>query len=407
MSHADIVDISYLELDATEYIGELSQRKVINMPLSLFISMYVAEVGSGDKFSLDSWRIERPPPTYSKDMLDHYTELIDKKKLYLSQLPLLGVDVPELPNCLKCPKEKANASSIFQSNLWINLQGKVSSSLHYDGYHNILSVLAGVKEVVLISPEYTEFLRPYPAHSSSANHSFLTAAEIKGFGHSDPGVLPAAFLHQVTTTITVSAGDVLFIPEGWWHHVTSSKCTVAVNYWFHSPLHKLLDGGRRINPSSSSSSSSTASTSTSARNPTPSYLLRASLLAAIDAKSDANTLSLAFLPNQPPASKWSGYQGVPPGRGYGDTGWADRPLPVEFATDLHALHELLLVHNSNRSSVALPSADGGPVSVQSDIEALQWLAFCSPRYAAQDRMTHLWPLYAQQVAMFCTNSLSQ
>lgn len=37
----------------------------------------------------------------------------------------------------------------------------------------------------------------------------------------------------------LSGPEALFIPEGWWHQVTSSRGTVAINVWFkvQSPCH--------------------------------------------------------------------------------------------------------------------------------------------------------------------------
>ena len=32
--------------------------------------------------------------------------------------------------------------------------------------------------------------------------------------------------------ITVNAGESLYLPAGWWHYVTQSEVTIAVNYWY-------------------------------------------------------------------------------------------------------------------------------------------------------------------------------
>lgn len=33
--------------------------------------------------------------------------------------------------------------------------------------------------------------------------------------------------------ITLEAGDSLYLPAGWWHHVRqSSRCTIALNWWY-------------------------------------------------------------------------------------------------------------------------------------------------------------------------------
>lgn len=38
------------------------------------------------------------------------------------------------------------------------------------------------------------------------------------------------------------AGDALFVPEGWWHQVSSEGVTIAVNFWWRSAFHWLLGG---------------------------------------------------------------------------------------------------------------------------------------------------------------------
>ena len=40
--------------------------------------------------------------------------------------------------------------------------------------------------------------------------------------------------------LPVQAGDVLFIPEGYWHQVDSTAGTIAVNIWFESAISSLI-----------------------------------------------------------------------------------------------------------------------------------------------------------------------
>lgn len=44
-----------------------------------------------------------------------------------------------------------------------------------------------------------------------------------------PGFLPRE-AHPIS--ITVSAGESLYLPAGWWHHVRQTGLTIAVNYWY-------------------------------------------------------------------------------------------------------------------------------------------------------------------------------
>ena len=55
--------------------------------------------------------------------------------------------------------------------------------------------------------------------------------------------------------ITVSAGESLYLPAGWWHYVTQSEVTIAVNYWYDMESRgsgwvwmNLLRGGDNNNP---------------------------------------------------------------------------------------------------------------------------------------------------------------
>ena len=41
-------------------------------------------------------------------------------------------------------------------------------------------------------------------------------------------------------TLFVQAGDVLFIPEGYWHQVDSGGGTIAVNIWFESVVSTMV-----------------------------------------------------------------------------------------------------------------------------------------------------------------------
>lgn len=44
----------------------------------------------------------------------------------------------------------------------------------------------------------------------------------------------------VDHALTAQAGDVLLIPEGWWHQVASSAASIAVNLWWYSAAHAAL-----------------------------------------------------------------------------------------------------------------------------------------------------------------------
>jgi len=152
-------------------------------------------------------------------------------RLYLSQCCVISTEdsslqeLPQLASALTVPKIlQLSHAEVLQANLWMNIQA-VTSALHYDGNHNILVLLEGRKEIQLYSPSMTQFLSPAPASSDFPNYATIAGAQLEAV----PG-----------TNVTMVAGDALFIPEGWWHKVESSSCSLAVNFWFGSAVRRIL-----------------------------------------------------------------------------------------------------------------------------------------------------------------------
>jgi hypothetical protein len=122
------------------------------------------------------------------------------------------------------------------------------STLHYDASHNLLLLLAGRKEVTLLSPSCTSYLKPVPASDANPNHSALSFEEVEGIVNDrTSGAAPAPRLVQ---RAVMHAGDALFIPEGWWHQVQSDPCSMAVNFWFSasSETHCAAGGDGQAQP---------------------------------------------------------------------------------------------------------------------------------------------------------------
>jgi hypothetical protein len=113
-------------------------------------------------------------------------------------------------------------------NLWMNLY-TAECNLHYDANSNFLCLLDGEKLVCLVSPENTDSVHANDMTSSAANHSKLSFTDV---------VTSTSLPHSVER---LRKGDILFIPEGWWHCVRSDECTIAVNYWLESPVQSVLE----------------------------------------------------------------------------------------------------------------------------------------------------------------------
>jgi Cupin-like domain len=151
-------------------------------------------------------------------------------------------------------------------NLWIGSHQSVSS-MHKDHYENLFYVLSGEKIFTLCPPCDVPFLyeRPVPEGSfefgngewqvrlgvpagpevgggvatthqeASSLVPWVTADVTKG---SDDDYPLLDYAHPIT--VRVQAGELLYLPALWFHRVSQSCETVAINYWydmdFESPL---------------------------------------------------------------------------------------------------------------------------------------------------------------------------
>lgn len=107
---------------------------------------------------------------------------------------------------------------------WELLFGKPGSLfpvLHWDTkhLHAFICQLYGTKEVVVYGPDQTPYLYP---REDRPNQSHLPVC-----GDVDLGVFPE-FSKARGASTTLSAGDLLFIPSGWWHAVENSSVSIAV-----------------------------------------------------------------------------------------------------------------------------------------------------------------------------------
>jgi len=129
------------------------------------------------------------------------------------------------------PRDKIHVREV---NLWCAPK-PTRTNTHYDGSNNILIVVRGTKTIELCPPGT---IKGSPIHSDHANHPALwRAMEVGGHCPVVPSFdteLEATRIEYKRTAVilSISAGEAVFIPEGWWHRVESSADCLAVNLWF-------------------------------------------------------------------------------------------------------------------------------------------------------------------------------
>ncbi|KAH8049364.1 hypothetical protein JL721_11730 [Aureococcus anophagefferens] len=105
--------------------------------------------------------------------------------------------------------------------------GRAATPLHFDPAENLLVVVSGAKDVLLFHPADTPFLYPCGDRNAGSVYSTVDAFAPDLAAHPD-------FARAAPVRLAVRAGDVLYLPCGWWHAVAAAADgpTVSVNFWF-------------------------------------------------------------------------------------------------------------------------------------------------------------------------------
>ncbi len=168
----------------------------------------------------------------SEDMpLADYLDLIARddtgKKYYLAQQPLEAVapelmkDISPLGYYPEWIRKLVQPVLIF-----FGPKGTVTP-YHYDPTHNILVQVKGRKKVVLVSPDQSRLLY-HPWKIPGFNRYNYSPVDPT---LPDPERFP---LYETTRRyeFVLEEGEALFIPIGWWHHVSSLAPSINVTFWW-------------------------------------------------------------------------------------------------------------------------------------------------------------------------------
>uniref|UniRef100_A0A8C5PXK3 Bifunctional peptidase and (3S)-lysyl hydroxylase JMJD7 n=1 Tax=Leptobrachium leishanense TaxID=445787 RepID=A0A8C5PXK3_9ANUR len=128
-------------------------------------------------------------------------------------------------------------------NFWLGEEAAVTS-LHKDHYENLYCVISGEKHFILHPPSDRPFI-PYEMYQPARYHlqddgSFSVmdeeGAEKVPWIPIDPLDPDFTLYPEYRKTrpfhCTVRAGEMLYLPSLWFHHVRQSHGCIAVNYWY-------------------------------------------------------------------------------------------------------------------------------------------------------------------------------
>ncbi|XWS71277.1 hypothetical protein CRYUN_Cryun03dG0124700 [Craigia yunnanensis] len=140
-------------------------------------------------------------------------------------------------------------------NLWIG-NHLSETSFHKDHYENLYAVVSGEKHFLLLPPTDVQrmYIKEYPAarysYSEESGEFGLELEEPEryvpwcsvdpypatGSEEQERSKFPLYFNGPKPFKVSVKAGEILYLPSMWFHHVRQSPgeggCTIAVNYWY-------------------------------------------------------------------------------------------------------------------------------------------------------------------------------
>ncbi|KAI1777390.1 Clavaminate synthase-like protein [Hypoxylon cercidicola] len=158
------------------------------------------------------------------------------KRIYVAQSSLSNLPQP-LSRDLPTPDivRHTGKGDIYSSSIWLGLQ-PTYTPLHRDPNPNLFCQLVGSKRIRLMTPDrgdeiYARVRRELGSHGSSR----FRGPEMMG-GRERELLHSAVWEGETVSEVSLSLGDALFIPTGWWHSVasdgTDGELNSSVNWWF-------------------------------------------------------------------------------------------------------------------------------------------------------------------------------
>jgi len=144
----------------------------------------------------------------------------DAGRRYYIKQPLI-MEFPELLEDLVLPHFIPQKHDLRTLNLWMGADHTVSS-LHYDLPQNFLVLLRGTKQFLMCSPADSPLLY----QNSGEKFPQMSRCNLENY---DERLFPDVRRVEFGSA-ELSAGDMIYIPSRWWHHVTSWGFNIALSF---------------------------------------------------------------------------------------------------------------------------------------------------------------------------------
>lgn len=142
---------------------------------------------------------------------------------YIAQCRL-GDYLPELLEGVQTPSIDEVKTRLHEINFWLGPQG-TETPLHRDPYLNLLCQIFGEKYVRLYDSKYS--MEMYPFQNGLLRNTSQVDVE-----NPDKHLHPQFELNPYWEGI-IGPGEMLYIPQRWWHYVQSRTVSFSVNFWWN------------------------------------------------------------------------------------------------------------------------------------------------------------------------------
>lgn len=172
----------------------------------------------------DSAFAREPARRTLAEYLDALTGRGGRPSGYVSGLNLLEY-IPSLAGDIAFPRYDSSPR-LTRTALWLSAAGTVTQ-LHFDRTHNLFGQVVGRKRFQLYAPRHSPRLFPVPIEGN-ANVS-VSELELE---HTPEERRRLAAQVAPDFDFELAPGELLFLPYGWWHRVTSVTDSISVNLWW-------------------------------------------------------------------------------------------------------------------------------------------------------------------------------
>lgn len=158
------------------------------------------------------------------DNISYYMAQVDFQKYF-----------PELIKDIVFPEyfaKKPNIMYFFFG--FSNQKFTTTTYLHFDDIHNIFVQIRGRKRFILFPP--SNYLSFYPAIRESG----YSPAWSKVNPTKPDLVSYPKFPWQDKIEVILEAGEILYIPPLWWHHVTAIEENISLTFWYPPSIKDLI-----------------------------------------------------------------------------------------------------------------------------------------------------------------------